>query len=370
MRLSGLAEAIARRLQDLPEERLRQLERDIADGKVGETIGKAVSEGLETGARSLLAYAKDNMHERLVEEREKRTLFESRLFSRWKAGFDLFEIFWVIALEAGISLTEKHGEQARREQDFVFDVLSRIHARACLTASEVYALMRTGHASAAMARWRTLHELAVVAIFIRENGQDTAERYLLHNAIESWKATSLYQRYCQRMGYKPIEQAEVDATRAERDQLCARYGAIYGKSYGWAAAALGITNSKGRITFDDIERASGIDHLRPFYKMASHGIHSESKGAYWNIGTIGSSIILAGPTDTGFCDPAHATLISLHQCTVCFLMTKFDVTEAMTMKMMGSLLDEAGQTFLDIQKQLEREEQGRTSQMTKEDPHA
>jgi hypothetical protein len=35
--------------------------------------------------------------------------------------------------------------------------------RACLVGSEIYGLPRTGHAAGAQARWRTLHELAVVA---------------------------------------------------------------------------------------------------------------------------------------------------------------------------------------------------------------
>lgn len=360
MNIAEFADAIVERLQDLPEERLRAL----TNGNLEETLSKAFSEELEVSSHSLVMYAKDHMHERLSEERQTREGFESRLFSRWKPAFDIYDIFRIIALDAGRSFYERNVEQTRREKDFVFDALFRIHAKACLTASEVYSLMLSGHASAAMARWRTAHELAIVAYFIKKHGQDTAQRYLLHNVIESWKIISVNQRYFERIGYEPPEQQEVDAVRAERDGLCARYGNIYGKNYGWAAAALEITDPKKQIKFGYIESESGIDHLRPFYKMASHGIHSESKGIYWNIGTAGRSGTLAGASDTGFCDPAHATLISLHQCTVCFVMTKPDIEDVMITKAMGVLLDEAGQTFLDIQKNLEVKER---EQEAKED---
>lgn len=360
---SALTNTIIQVLQCLPEERLREL----ADGKLEDVVKEAVSAALEAGSGPVLAYAKEHMHERLQEERERRASFESHLFSRWKAGFDLFEIFSIIALDAGRSFYERNVERAINEKDYVFEVLSRIHMRACLTASEVYSLMRTGHASAAMARWRTIHELAVVAFFIEKHGADTAERYLLHNAIESWKIALQYQRYCKRIGYEPIEKQEVDSIRIQRDRLCARYGPVYGKSYGWAAATLGISDANKRITFDLIESESGIDHLRPFYKMASHGIHSESKGVYWNLGTIGSSIALAGPSNTGFCDPAHSTLISLCQCTVCFLTTRPDIDDLMVMGTLQSLVDEAGDTFLDIQKQIEREEQEQMTSRPAED---
>jgi hypothetical protein len=362
---SVLTNVMIQALQGLPEERFREL----TGGKLEEVVKEAVAAALEAGSGPVLAYAKEHMYERLQEERERRAGFESRLFSRWKAGFDLFEIFSIISLDAGRSFYERNVERAKNEKDFVFEALYRIHTKACLTASEVYSLMRTGHASAAMARWRTLHELAVVAFFIKKYGADTAERYLLHNVIESWKVTSQYQRYHKRIDYEPIDEQEVGFIRTQRDQLCARYGPIYGKSYGWAASALGINDANKRIVFDLIERASGIDHLRPFYKMASHGIHSESKGGYWNLGVIGSSIVLAGPSNTGFCDAAHSTLISLYQCTVCFLTMEADIEDLMVIGTLQSLLDEAGDTFLDIQKELEREEKEQISSIAAEEEH-
>ena len=53
-----------------------------------------------------------------------------------------------------------------------------MHARACRTGYEILTLLDAGLASAAHARWRSLHEVAAVAFFVKEHGPETAERYL------------------------------------------------------------------------------------------------------------------------------------------------------------------------------------------------
>jgi hypothetical protein len=71
--------------------------------------------------------------------------------------------------------TESTAPGPLRSQDLRFEVLTRLHARAYSLASEVYVLMTAGHASAAYARWRTLHEVAVVAHLITMNDRELAK---------------------------------------------------------------------------------------------------------------------------------------------------------------------------------------------------
>jgi hypothetical protein len=61
----------------------------------------------------------------------------------------------------------------------------RLHSRACLVASEVRALLASGHPFGAQARWRTLHELGVVAFILRMSDKEVAERYLLHEVAQA-----------------------------------------------------------------------------------------------------------------------------------------------------------------------------------------
>ena len=59
-----------------------------------------------------------------------------------------------------------------------------LHANACLVTSEVITLLEAGYSSGATARWRSLHEVAVYAMFIVKHGPGTAERYLRHVHIK------------------------------------------------------------------------------------------------------------------------------------------------------------------------------------------
>jgi Family of unknown function (DUF5677) len=109
-----------------------------------------------------------------------------------------------VAREAGEDYHQRH---TPAEGDWLYAALVRRQARGCLVASEVLALLRSGHASGAHARWRSLHEIAVVAGFIQD--QETARRYLSHGAIESYHAARDYQRHAKTLGYEPFSDEEM-----------------------------------------------------------------------------------------------------------------------------------------------------------------
>ena len=80
-----------------------------------------------------------------------------------------------------------------------FEILFSLHGRACQVAEEVVCLLSNGFADGAMARWRTLHEIAAVGCLIRDHGDELAERYEQHQVIEAWKAALQYQRHRKRL---------------------------------------------------------------------------------------------------------------------------------------------------------------------------
>jgi len=61
--------------------------------------------------------------------------------------------------------------KAAAQNDYQFEALVRLQAGAARVAGEIYALLLSGYASGAHARWRTLHEIAVTALFIAQRGQ-------------------------------------------------------------------------------------------------------------------------------------------------------------------------------------------------------
>lgn len=308
---------------------------------------------LEAAVDTILAEVKQKIPQRLAQERSVRAAFEDKLYATWKRALDLFEMITILTLEAETSFNQKYSQRAVMEKDVIFDTLIQLHARACHTASEVRSLLASGHATAAFSRWRTLHELAVVALLIRDYGQDLAERYLFHEVIESVKGAEEYQRHCVRLGHKALEPDEMASRLTSRDALIQRFGKPFSKPYGWAAQALGKNNPK----FCDLECAVGLDYIRPYYRMASHGVHSNPKGVTFKIENIGSrQIMIAGPSRFGLADPGHASLLSLLQCTTVLLGTKQDEETVIILRVLKRLVDEAGQAFLEINQRLVSEE--------------
>jgi len=300
----------------------------------------------------LLNALKRNAPKMLKRRRKDRTSFESRVEKKWRKGMDLLEAFLEIALELGSDFNQEFRAEATQQNDYVFDVLVRLHARACQIASEILTLLRSGHADGAHARWRSLHEITVVAMVITSGGNNLAERYLLHDGVESYKAALLYRQQCDRLGYEPMTDEEFHAVEANYQQLLARFGSSYRRDYGWAATAL----NKENPTFRDLEDSVELSHLRPFYKMASHNVHANPKGVYFKLGLYPSSaeILLAGPSDTGLTDPADGTALSLGQITTTLLMTRPNIDRLVICETLLTLGKEIGETFLKIQQTREK----------------
>ncbi|MGI8915242.1 MAG: DUF5677 domain-containing protein [Chloroflexota bacterium] len=312
-----------------------------------------LQEGIASAASALTTALLRDAPRMLAEQRMLRSAFEDRLSARWGKALDLFETILVIAQEAGAAYNQQGRPQAAEERDLVFDVLTRLQARACLTASEVGALLRSGHADAGMSRWRTLHEIAVVAGFIKDRGRDVAERYLLHEVIESLKAAEQYETYHDRLGQDPLEPDQLRQLRAQRDSLIQQFGKEFGGQYGWAATELNSLSP----SIEQLERATRLDHMRPYYRMASHGVHPNPKGIAFSLGNRApQEMMLAGPSNAGLCDPGHATLISLTLCTVTLLTLTPDVQALVTCQALLQLTDAAGQAFLDTHHELKAQE--------------
>ncbi len=277
--------------------------------------------------------------------------FQKRLDRRWRRPFNLLAMLLTIAAELGDSINARL-RAAPTTHPYSLDVLTRLHARACQVGSETLALLRNGYSDGALARWRTLHEIAVVSLFISEGDEALAERYALHGAIESHRAADEYQKSCQRLGYEPMKPAEVEKLELECAALVDRFGREFREGYGWASERLGAKSP----TFADIERAVHVDHLRPFYRMASHNVHANPKGVFFKLGLMNEQdILLTGPSNTGLADPGQNTAVSIVQATssLATLDTTLDVVVAL--KLMLTLSAEGAESFVAVQKQLESE---------------
>ncbi|NOK62919.1 MAG: hypothetical protein GFH27_549293n316 [Chloroflexi bacterium AL-W] len=300
-------------------------------------------------ARSLLKSLEKDAPRMLKEHADIQQSFERNLQHKWGAALDYLKMLTVICYESGEEFNKEFQEKETFKNDYVFHVLVRLHARACQIANEVLALLQAGYADGAHARWRTLHEISVVASFVKDQGNDVAERYLLHQQIESYKAALQQKKYATRLNQTAISETEIDSLRNLQDNLVVKYGKEYKNSYGWAAHALGKSNPN----FSDIEEAVSLDHLRPYYKLASHNIHANPKGILFRLGNKKENILLAGASNLGLADPGHGTAISLTQVTICLLFTEVNIDRMVVGQTLLRLTDKIGQKFIKVHRNTE-----------------
>ena len=300
----------------------------------------------------ILARIKKDASSGLKRQRRDRAGFEKRLYRRWKYPLDLLDLSIALNIEAGTEFNRKFRNEAVSSGDAVFEALTRLHARGCQVSGEVLALLHAGFADGAHARWRSLHEMAVVASLIQEHGQELAERYLLHETIQQYKLDREYHKYSDQLDHERPSKENSDQLKVQRDKLIARFGKAFDRDYGWASSSIGRTHP----TMRDIEQHVQLDHMRPYYRMASDNVHPNSHGAYFRLGLHSSQheeVLLAGPSNLGLADPAHSTAISLLQLTTALLATEADIDCVVTMRILAELADEVGEAFLKVHQELE-----------------
>lgn len=336
-------------------------------------IEKAMPDAITEAAKPIADELKRTSHRMVLEHQAIRRGFEARLAHRWLDALVLYESVLVASQEMGSEFAQHHRYDAAEEQDFAFEALVRLHARACLTASEILSLLRSGYPFGAHARWRTMHELAVVAGLIARSERGIAERYLLHQGIQEAKDAEDYQAYAERLGYEPIPEEEMQAHRKLKEDLIERFGAPFRNPYGWAAP---LFDGNSDPKFRDLEKLAGLDHLRPHYGWASHRVHAGAKGAALNIVSRGpQSVHLIGPTNAGLADPGHGALISLLQVTTDLILfgrpSAGESPHAAAMvTALGQLVNEAGDEFLRVHREIEAEEIQLWSEAEESEPDA
>lgn len=210
----------------------------VERGADGDHIAAALDQATQAAADVLAERLRARAPRMLQEHRDFRRGFEQCLQQRWGPALDLYESVRVCCLEAGEDFAKRRSQQAD-EPDPKLAALTLLHARASLVASEVQSLLRSGHAADAQARWRTLHELAVIAFVLGDHDRDLSERFMRHHQVERHKDALHYQQYCQALGCLPFSDEQMAEIQEQRDEVVARYGTPYKTDWGWAVAMTG-----------------------------------------------------------------------------------------------------------------------------------
>lgn len=242
---------------------------------------------------------------------EVRSGFQKRMQITWRGPFRQYGRLIRLAEEICQLAIARFNEKGLLGTSRLARAILFLHTRACIVAGEVEALMHSGYADGSAARWRTLHEIAVTAAFLIENGEDAADRYLSHFGCEQLKTARLYQEHRRKLGFGPISSKRMKELETQVAELRQIYGDDFRHDYGWAAHAL----NRSRVSFVDIEDAVKLSYMRPFYRVASEQVHASSRGAIMRVGLIKQNVealeLIAGPSNYGFADTAINSARSL-----------------------------------------------------------
>ena len=346
----------------LAEQVQRLVEHGTDINEALEAAGKAVGSTPDISAPRLAAALVRRAPRMLRERRRLHRGFNRRLRKHWGRGLDLLYVITVCCEEAGADFyTERVAKRGHYSRRALHEALTGLHARASRTALEVQHLLSGGFPMGALARCRTLHELAVTSMIlakygVRDEHADLAERFLLHADVQSWSEAQTHQQNWVALGSEPFSEEDMAALKARRETLIGQYGPDYKGTYGWAAGIEGMTKPQ----FSDLERVAEVRHLRGYYRWASHEVHSDSKGSALNVRERGGQPFKqSGYTNVGLADPGQLAAISLHQVTVSVLLSEDPISprDLLTLMAMQHLLDDVCEAMVEGERSVESAEE-------------
>lgn len=291
-----------------------------------EMLADAYGAAIESGAEAIWKRLAKQRHRIARSHRQPLRGFRRRLYRRWKEPLDRLYAFHSLCFEAGAQFNDER-RVPNPAVPVKLEVATRIHARACQVSSEIISLMGSGFAAGAVARWRTLHELAVVITTIARNVDVVASKYMEHPAMAAARDAKDLNTHHETLNAKPIEPDELQLLERERQRLQSLYGKEFKRDYAWASD---LFNGKAP-SFRDLENRAGLDRYRPIYNLSLHSVHAGCHSLFYNVGMPEDewSVLPAGPTDSGLEMPGPYTAQSLFLVTAA-LLTLHPNTERIT----------------------------------------
>ena len=338
---------------EITEEEQAKLVKDLNDF-ADNRIQKIVHDLTESSAQNILSTLRKRWPREAQRQRGEIAGFRRRLSQRWGRALDLLAMLLTMSREYGGDINDALRQQNDHMEPRLVEVLTRLHARACQITEEVICLLRGGFADGAMARWRTLHEIAAVSLLLSQHGEMLAERYVAHEVVESRKAALQYQRYASRLGTEGLTETELNDIEVQYKAATAKYGENFAHPQGWAAEALGKKNPQ----IAELHEAAGIEHLGPYYRLASHNVHANPKGIFKKLGLMeGTHVLLSGPSNAGLADPGHSAAISLLQISTSLHRLVTNIDTIVALNMMSQLIPQIGEEFAKAHAQLQNDEE-------------
>lgn len=298
----------------------------IHENNNDEFLSSKLSNFIEKFSYEIILDLDKNSNNLVSEERTKNEEFQSRNNKRWHEVFLTYEILLSYCLDTVKSWRSRNDTG----KDILASTLLRLHAKGYLIAKEVLYLCQGGYPDGALARWRSLHEITCISLFILKYGEECAERFVHHSIADEINFFKTHDTYKDRLKVKA--QYDKDEHKQLTAFLDSKYEKDFKKPYGWARKF--IKGKPDRLSFAKIEKDVYLDHYRFFYANASHGIHGSFLHLIDNLSLreCKEDILLVGQSDSGMALPISCASISLSIITSKFLSMSSEVEDLISIK--------------------------------------
>jgi len=317
-----------------------------------EQLPKVLAEMAERLSEKVLKDLKSRWPGQYAEQEAELTDFRQRLEERWGKPLGQLRILLTMSREWCQWAHNRNQALKISKRKQLRAILIRLLARGCQVTDEIICLLENGFADGAMARWRTLHEIAVVAAVISQYGEDIAERYLDHQAVESKRALDKYLTCYKDLGFRLIPARERKKILKAYDKAIAKYGEPFDSDYGWAAFHL----SPQRPTFVNLEKAAGRAEMRSYYQMGNDNIHAGIKSMYVRLGLMDYDGLLTGRSNGGLMEPGQNAAHTLTQLSAIVCLSEPIMDDLVAGDMMKMLGDEVPKSFYEADRQLRKDD--------------
>lgn len=239
---------------------------DIEDNLV-EAVSKAVPDVLARVAEIIGDHISDQALEHTLHLRKAHSDRANTVQRIWGTAIEQLDFLRHMVLEWNCAAMELHsGAYANPNTAFA---LSRLVTRAYEIVGEIITLVRAGYADGALARWRSLHEICVVAMFLSRRSDRCSQMYLSHHWVEELRLLEVDKA----SGTASANNAHLDRyirdLRKQKSAMANEFGKAFASDYGWASVELG----RSKTTFRDLESHVGLEILRRGYQQANNTVH-------------------------------------------------------------------------------------------------
>jgi len=256
-------------IQATVQELLDVLEESMTD--IGDSLTEAISQAIPDALAKVAELVSDHISEQALEHtlhlRKAHSDRAETVQRLWGTAIDQFDFLRHIVLEWNYAAVEHRGG-AYVNPNTAF-ALSRLVARTYEVVGEIIMLTRAGYADGALARWRSLHEICVVAMFLATRSDRCAQMYLSHHWVEELRLLEVDRASGTARATSTHRDRYVRDLRMQKTAMLNKFGTIFASDYGWASVELG----RAKTTFRDLESHVGLETLRRGYQQANSTVH-------------------------------------------------------------------------------------------------